>query len=193
MLPFKARGKDNLVDWVAARCDFPNYGKLINFTFPPGKLVNGTQQFESLVDQKTEISEQITLWNQAGSRVIRGNTLVIPIEDSLLYVEPLYLEATNPAIPQLKRVIVGYGDRVEMRPTLDEALAAIFGAEPQPQPQPQPQPEPSGDMAQLIESLQATYDDMLSAQRAGDWATYGQKQAELGRIIEQIRALTGQE
>ncbi len=197
MLPFNPRGKNNMVNWVAGRCDYSDYGKLISFAFPPGRLVNGTQQFESLVDQQTEISEQITLWSQAGSRVIRGNTLVIPIEESLLYVEPLYLEATNPAIPQLKQVIVGYGDQVVMRSTLDEALSVIFGAETQPEPQPEtqpePQPQPEGELAQLLQQLQETYDEMVDAQRAGDWALYGQKLELLGRIIDQVSALSGQE
>ena len=192
MLPFNPRGKSNMVDWVAARCDFPQYGKLLNFSFPAGKLVNGTQQFESLVDQKTEISEQITLWNQAGSRVIRGNTLVIPIEDSLIYVEPLYLLAANPAIPQLKRVIVGYGDRVEMKPTLGEALQAIFGQQPTPQPQPQPlpQPQPEGDLADLVAEANRLYDEAQAALRSGDWAGYGAKMEELSRVLDRMSELT---
>ena len=192
MLPFNPRGKPNMVDWVAARCDFPNYGSLINFTFPPGKLVNGTQQFESLVDQNPQISAQVSLWNQSGSRVIRGNTLVIPIEDSLLYVEPLYLEATNPAIPQMKRVLVGYGDQVQMRETLDEALAALFGGAPQPQPEPQPQPQPGGDLAALIQQANQVYDEMQTAQRNGDWATYGDKLVQLGQLLDQIATASGQ-
>jgi len=197
MLPFNPRGKDNMVNWVAARCDFPNYGRLINFSFPANKLVNGTQQFESLVDQQTQISEQITLWNQAGSKVIRGNTLVIPIEDSLLYVEPLYLLATNPAIPQLKRVIVGYGNQVQMRLTLAEALAALFGAEPQPEPQPQPEPEPQPgpvtDIAQLAQQANQLYDEAQTALRNGDWATYGDKINQLGQVLDQIASLAGQQ
>ncbi|MBN2026347.1 MAG: UPF0182 family protein [Actinobacteria bacterium] len=189
MLPFNPRGKPNMVDWVAARCDFPNYGRLINFTFPPGRLVNGTQQFESLVDQNPDISAQISLWNQSGSSVIRGNTLVIPIEESLLYVEPLYLEATNPPIPQLKRVIVGYGDRIEMRPTLAEALQAMFGAEPGPEPEPEPQPEPEADVTQLIQQANQVYDEAEAALRSGDWTTYGAKIDQLSQILDQLAEL----
>ncbi len=194
MLPFNPRGKNNMVDWVAARCDFPAYGSLINFTFPPGRLVKGTQQFESLVDQQTQISEQITLWSQAGSRVIRGNTLVIPIEESLIYVEPLYLEATNPAIPQLKRVLVGYGDQVEMQPTLREALAAVFAQAPAPAPRPEPAPEPAlrEDLAQLIQQAKQIYGEALDAQRAGDWAAYGSKISQLERILDQMAALSAE-
>ena len=189
MLPFSPRGKDNMVNWVAARCDFPNYGRLINFNFPANKLVNGTQQFESFVDQQTQISEQITLWNQAGSKVIRGNTLVIPIEDSLLYVEPLYLLATNPAIPQLKRVIAGYGNQVQMRPTLDEALAALFREAPRPQPQPQPQPQPEITLEQLAQQANQLYNDAQTALKNGDFATYAQKITQLGQVLSQMATL----
>ena len=198
MLPFNPRGKSNMADWVAARCDYPHYGKLINYSFPPGKLVNGTQQFESLVDQQTDISEQITLWSQAGSKVIRGNTLVIPVEGSLLYVEPLYLEATNPAIPQLKRVIVGFGDRVVMRENLEEALKVLFGATPEPQPgpepepQPEPQPRPEGDLAALIQQANQLYDEAQAALRNGDWATYGAKMEQLNQVLDQMASLSGQ-
>ena len=194
MLPFNPRGKDNMVNWVAAGCDFPNYGKLLNYSFPANKLVNGTQQFESLVDQQTKISEQITLWNQAGSKVIRGNTLVIPIEESLIYVEPLYLLASNPAIPQIKRVIVGYGDRVEMRDTLGEALAAIFSEGLQPEPEPEPEPEPGDEatQAQLIQQANQLFDEAQDAQRNGDWATYGQKLNQLSQVLDDLAAQSGQ-
>jgi len=195
MLPFNPRGKDNMVDWVAAACDFPDYGKLLNFSFPAGKLVNGTQQFESLVDQKTQISEQITLWNQAGSRVIRGNTLVIPIEDSLLYVEPLYLLATNPPIPQLKRVIVGYANQVEMGDTLDEALARIFGMAPaeEEEPQPEPQPEIEQTLEQLAVQAKGIYDQAQAALQRGAWAEYGDLIEQLNQILTQMADLAGQQ
>ena len=190
MLPFNPQGKPNMVDWVAARCDFPGYGTLLNFSFPAGTLVNGTQQFETLVDQQTQISEQITLWNQAGSQVIRGNTLVIPVEESLLYVEPLYLLAANPAIPQMKRVIVGYGDQVQMRETLDDALAAIFGGQPQPQPEPQPQPQPEADLAQLVQQANQVLDEAQAALRNSDFATFGEKWNQLSQILDQMASLT---
>ena len=195
MLPFNPRGKSNMVEWVAARCDVPNYGNLLDFAFPAGKLVNGTQQFESLVDQQTQISEQITLWNQSGSQVIRGNTLIIPINDSLLYVEPLYLQANNPPIPQLKRVIVGYGNQVQMQPTLDGALAAIFGGtapQPQPTPQPTPQPQPGAPtVEQLAQQANQLYNDAQTALKNGDFATYAQKITQLGQVLSQMASLTG--
>ncbi len=128
MLPFTPRGKENMIGWMAARCDTPNYGDLIVYQFSKQLLTYGPMQIEARIDQDTEISQEITLWSQSGSSVLRGNTLVIPIENSILYVEPLYLEATERGtLPQLKRVIVAYNDRLTMQQTLDEALGVIFG------------------------------------------------------------------
>ena len=115
-----------MIAWLAARCDLPDYGKLIVYEFPKDKLVYGPFQIEARINQNTEISQQISLWNQMGSRVIRGNLLVVPIENSLLYVSPLYLRAESGQLPELKRVIAAYGDRLVMENTLPEALAALF-------------------------------------------------------------------
>ncbi|MHB8780583.1 MAG: UPF0182 family membrane protein [Candidatus Geothermincolia bacterium] len=194
--PFNAHGKDNMVSWVAARCDEPNYGKLISFVFPSGKLVNGTQQFEALVDQTPEISREITLLNQAGSQVIRGNTLVIPIEKSILYVEPLYLLATNPAIPQLRNIIVGFGNRVLMRPTLEEALTALFegtGAPVVPTPTTPVEPQPSQDAAALIRQANDLYNQAQEALRRGDLAAYAGIIEQLGGVLAQLQAQAGAE
>lgn len=190
MLPFNPRGKSNMVNWVVGRCDMPYYGKLINYSFPANKLVLGTQQFESLVDQTTSISEQFTLWNQSGSHIIRGNTLVIPIDTSLIYVEPLYLMATNPAIPQLKRVIVSDGKNVAMAETLDGALRQLFGVSPASSQPTQPtQPTVPGQevsTADLINQANQLYNEAATAQRAGDWATYGDKIKQLGDVLTQL-------
>jgi uncharacterized membrane protein (UPF0182 family) len=115
-----------MIAWLAARCDAPDYGKLIVYEFPKDKLVYGPFQIEARINQNTEISQQISLWNQMGSRVIRGHLLVVPIENSILYVSPLYLRAESGQLPELKRVIAAYGDRVVMEETLAEALAALF-------------------------------------------------------------------
>ena len=128
MLPMTPHGRDNLIAWVAARSDFPDYGEIVTFKLPKERLIYGPMQVEALIDQNTEISRQLTLWDQRGSRVIRGNLLVVPIDHSLLYVEPVYLVAEQNELPQLKRVIVAHGDRVAMEPTLERALAALFGA-----------------------------------------------------------------
>lgn len=128
MLPFVPKGKENLIAWMAARCDPENYGSIIVYQFSKQELTYGPMQIEARIDQDTEISQDITLWSQSGSSVLRGNTLVIPIENSIIYVEPLYLEATERGtLPQLQRVIVAYDDRLTMQDTLDESLAVIFG------------------------------------------------------------------
>ena len=126
MLPMVPSRRDNMIAWLAARCDAPDYGKLIVYEFPKDKLVYGPFQIEARINQNTEISQQLTLWNQMGSRIIRGNLLVIPIENSILYVSPLYLRALQGHLPELKRVIAAYGEHIVMKPTLAEALAALF-------------------------------------------------------------------
>jgi len=127
MLPFTPRGKSNLSAWMVARSDGEHYGKLEIYQFPKQKLVYGPNQIVARINQDAEISRQISLWDQRGSSVIQGNLLVIPIEESLIYVRPLYLKADAGKIPELKRVIVGYEDNIAMEPTLDEALQKIFG------------------------------------------------------------------
>lgn len=129
MLPFTlARREDkNMVAWMAARCDAPNYGQLIVYEFPKSTLVQGPMQVESRISQDAEISQLITLWGQRQSQIIRGNLLVIPVEDSLLYVEPFYLEAPNSPLPQLKLVVLAYEDRIVSAATLSGALTRLFG------------------------------------------------------------------
>jgi uncharacterized membrane protein (UPF0182 family) len=133
MTPFTPQKRDNMIAWLAARCDFPDYGKMLFYELPKDKLIFGPNQISAMIDQSTTISQQLTLWDQKGSGVIRGKLIVIPIENSFLYVVPLYLKAEGTNFPQLKRVIVATGDKVVMEPTLDEALSSLFGtASPQP-------------------------------------------------------------
>jgi len=127
MLPFTPKGKSNLSAWMVAQSDGENYGKLIAYTFPKQKLIYGPNQIVARINQDAEVSRQISLWDQRGSKVIQGTMLVIPIEESLIYVRPLYLKADAGKIPELKRVIVGYEDTIAMERTLEEALAKIFG------------------------------------------------------------------
>lgn len=127
MLPLVPSGRDNMIAWTAARNDPPRYGELIVYRFPKARIAYGPLQVESRIDQDPEISQQLTLWNQQGSQVIRGNLLVIPIEDGLLYVEPLFLQAARSQLPELKRVIAASGARIVMAPTLDDALLGLFG------------------------------------------------------------------
>jgi uncharacterized membrane protein (UPF0182 family) len=126
MSPFTPQNRDNMISWLAARSDFPDYGKMLFYQLPKDKLTYGPNQVGAMIDQSTTISEQLTLWDQKGSGVIRGKLVVIPIENSFLYVVPLYLRAEGTNFPQLKRVIAATGDKVVMRTTLDEALAALF-------------------------------------------------------------------
>jgi uncharacterized membrane protein (UPF0182 family) len=129
LLPFTPSNKDNMSAWMAARCDMPHYGKVIVYKFPKQKLIYGPRQIEARIDQDTEISKQLSLWNQGGSQVIRGSLLAIPIERSILYVESLYLAAEKGQLPELKRVIVAFGNAIAMEENLDLALQRIFGGE----------------------------------------------------------------
>lgn len=129
MLPFTPANRDNMISWLAARSDGPSYGQLVLFKFPKDRLVYGPAQIDARIDQDPQISSQLTLWNQQGSRVIRGHLLVIPIGSSTLYVEPIYLQAETSRMPELKRVVVATGNRVVMEPTLEEGLRRLFSAD----------------------------------------------------------------
>lgn len=130
LLPFTPASRNNLIAWLAARSDGDNYGKLLLYQFPKQRLVYGPEQIEALINQEPAISEQISLWTRQGSKAVQGNLLVIPIDESLLYVEPIYLEATENSLPTLVRVIVAYENRIVMAETLDEALKAVFLSKP---------------------------------------------------------------
>jgi len=129
MIPFTPSRKNNMIGWMAGRCDGENYGKLLVYNFPKDRLIYGPMQIEARIDQDREISAQLTLWGQLGSRVIRGNLLVIPVEDALLYVEPLYLQAEQAQMPELKQIIVAHGDKLAWGETFDEALKRVFSEE----------------------------------------------------------------
>ncbi|HKW47519.1 MAG TPA: UPF0182 family protein, partial [Gemmatimonadaceae bacterium] len=194
MTPFTPRGKDNLAAWMAARMDGPNYGKLVAYRFPKQSLVYGPKQIANRINQETDISQQLTLWDQKGSSVIRGELLVIPINESLIYVQPLYLRAEGGTIPELKRVVVAHENRVAMAETLEQGLAALFGgsaAAPVVVARDStaarvPNASVSGQ-AGLLQEAQQHYDRAMTAQRAGDWATYGREIEELGKVLKQLR------
>src|SRR5690349_4060878 len=186
MTPFTPQGKDNLAAWMAARMDGANYGKLVVYQFPKQSLVYGPRQIVNRINQETSISQQITLWDQKGSQVIRGELLVIPIRGSLIYVQPLYLRAEGGSIPELKRVVVAHENRVTMGETLEEGLALMFGgAVPQrgalgaadsaagPAPANALPTNLAGNAAGLLRQAQDHYDRAIAAQRSGDWAAYG--------------------
>ncbi|HEX4158557.1 MAG TPA: UPF0182 family protein [Rhizomicrobium sp.] len=191
MLPMVPSQRENMIAWLAARCDQPGYGKLIVYEFPKEKLVYGPYQIEALINQNTEVSQQITLWNQSGSRVIRGNLLVVPIENSILYVTPLYLRAQSGQLPELKRVIAVYGDRVVMEQTLAEALSALFKAPPPAPATPassaaSPNPLQSGVPPDRARDALAHYNGAITKLKAGDWSGFGTELNALGTSLEQM-------
>jgi uncharacterized protein len=189
ILPYTPNGKTNMIAYLAARSDQPDYGTLFDFRFPKDSLVTGPQQVEANIDQAPVIKSQFALLNAAGSKVIRGNLLVFPIETSLLYIEPIYLEATNVQKPQLKKVIAATGQNVVMEDTLDKALAALFGTAGQTTPSGGPTTAPTGTAAQLIASAKQHYDAAQRALQAGDFATYGKEIQTVGTILNQLAAL----
>ncbi len=194
MIPMVPSRRDNMIAWLAARCDPPDYGKLIVYEFPKEKLVYGPFQIEARINQNTEISQQLTLWNQMGSRVIRGaNLLVIPIENSILYVSPLYLRAEHGHLPELKRVIASYGEHVVMKETLAEALSALF-TEPSAAPAAPsaatrtPLADSAADRAR--EALDH-YNQAIERLKSGDWAGFGTELDAMRRLLEDIIRQSG--
>jgi len=196
ILPFTPAGKLPMVAWLAARSDGGNYGKLLLYEFPKQERVFGPQQIEARIDQNTDISQQLTLWDQQGSEVVRGNILVIPIEDSLLYVEPIYLKAANQGgLPELKRVIVAYDTAVAMEETLEAALGKVLGYKPSEPTANTTDSAPilpafEGDRAASVQQAQATFQDAKAAAARGDWATYGQRLNELETILNRLNQPT---
>jgi len=197
MLPFTLAGRadKNMVAWMAGRCDAPNYGELVVYQFPKALLVPGPMQVESMISQDAEISKLITLWGQRQSRIIRGNLLVIPISNSLLYVEPFYLEAPNSPLPQLKLVVMMYGDRIVNAPTLNHALKRMFGqdastvvaapvaSEGAPPPPAVPPPSGVGTVKQLLEQAVELDRQAQQALAQGDLAGYQTKQRQQQELI----------
>ncbi len=185
---FTPAGKENLIAWMAARCDGEAYGRLLVYEFSKQSLVLGPMQVEARINQSPEISEQITLWNQQGSRINWSDLLVIPIENSLLYVQSLYLEAEQNSLPQLTRVIAAYQDRVVMYPTLEEALQALFASGPAqfaPLEQGSKVPAPSSERPLAQKALQQ-WQQAQNALKQGNWAEYGRLQTELRRTLEEL-------
>jgi uncharacterized membrane protein (UPF0182 family) len=191
MVPFTPRGKDNLAAWMVARNDGDVYGKLRVYRVSRQSLVYGPEQIENRINQDTEISRQISLWDQRGSKVIRGDLLVIPIEESLLYVQPLYLQAEGGRIPELKRVVVAYQNRVVMQETLDGSLTELFGGSSRPRNQPAPPVATAAAVADTsLRALAAEagrrYQAALQAQRELDWARYGEEMRRLGELLDRL-------
>jgi uncharacterized protein len=190
LLPFTPRNKDNMSAWMAARCDAPNYGNVIVYNFPKQKLVYGPRQIEARIDQDTEISKQLSLWNQGGSQVIRGSLLAIPIEKSILYVESLYLAAEKGQLPELKRVIVAFGNAIAMEENLEQALQRIFGGEMMREkdlaaPTAVAAVKVQTERQLAIEAL-AQYRKAQEFLKQGNWAAYGET---LKKVEEALRKI----
>lgn len=188
LLPFTPSKRDNLAAWLTARCDEPNYGKLLVYTFPRDRLVYGPKQIDARINQDSYISQQLTLWGQRGSEVIRGSMLVIPIEKSLLYVQPLYLAAADKAgLPELRRVIVAFGDEVVMEENLELALQRLFGGKRQPAVAAAAAvPERKASAAELAREAMAIYEKAVNLQRQGDWAGYGEELSRLRQVLQRM-------
>ncbi len=200
MMPLVLYGQEerNMVAWMAARCDGDNYGELIVYEFPRGQFFDGPWQVESRITQDAEISKAITLWDTQGSHVIRGNLLVIPLADSILYVEPLYLEAEDTGLPELRRVIVVYGEQVEWAPTLEGALANLFGDMSVGHPRASVTSAPisvGGELSKdALQSVRQTVARLLALDRekqvalsAGDLATYQAKNKEQSALLSRLQ------
>ncbi len=183
MLPFTPKGRENMIAWMCARCDGMHYGEILLYEFPKGKLIYGPMQIEARIDQNPEISKLFTLWGQMGSRVIRGNLLVIPIEGSILYVEPVYLKAEEAHIPELRGVIVAYNDLLVMKPTLDEALKALFGAEFKPA---EEEVKAGRSFEELVKECIETYDRAMKSVKSGNWSEFGKMLERLGELLRQL-------
>jgi hypothetical protein len=178
MTPVTPQNRDNMIAWIAARSDFPDYGQLLVYKLPKNRLVLGPIQVEATIDQDTLISQQLSLWDQRGSRVIRGNLLVVPVDHSFLYVEPVYLIAEDSEIPQLKRIIVSDGQRLAMEPTLEEALAAVVGSR-----IPATEVAPGPERSERLAAARAALAEAEAALRKADWDAFGRAMQMLKQVL----------
>ena len=192
MLPFTPTNKNNMVAWVAAMCDPQNYGKMIEYKFPKEKLIFGPLQIESRIDQNSEISKLFTLWGQKGSKVIRGNLLVIPVKDSLIYIEPIYLRAEQSELPELKRVIVGYQDRIGVGLRLEDALFNVFGATTPTEAGKQAKKMTKGqagalNIEDLINKAVSYFNEAQNRLKEGDFSGYGEYIKQLQNVLLELK------
>ncbi len=195
---FNPSRRDNMIAWMAARSDPPNYGRLIVYNFPKAKLVYGPRQIDARIDQDPAISQQLSLWNQRGSVTIRGSLLAIPIDQSLIYVQPLYLAASEQgALPELRRVFVAYGNQIAMEPTLEQSLQRIFGgrarvqdAATRPATAPGTVPADAG-LRGLAQRAWEAWSRAQEALRRSDWAAYGEEQRGLEQALKELRERSG--
>jgi uncharacterized membrane protein (UPF0182 family) len=190
--PYVPAGKQNMIAWLYADSDGGDYGRMGVFKFSKESLVYGPMQIEARIDQDPYISQQLTLWNQRGSSVIRGNLIVIPLDGTLLYVEPLYLQAEAGQLPELKRVLVAYGNSVAMAESLAAGLAQVLGEALETTPGTVPATAAAGDVAALARSAQTHYEAALACLQEGDWTCYGAELAALEADLQALVEATGE-
>lgn len=191
-IPFTPRSKQNMTALMVARNDGENYGQLILYQFPKSKTVYGPEQIEAQIDQNTEISKEFSLWSSNGTSYRRGNMFVIPINTSLLYVEPVYLEATNSSIPEVKRIIMAYGDKIAYEETLADCLTSLFGGDAEKGVDNESSPVSDEKDSQTLSTRQLAklasqaFEDAQNAQKNGDWAEYGKYLDKLEEYLNQL-------
>lgn len=195
MLPYTMTGKDNLVAWLGVDNDFGS-NKMVLYTFPKGENVYGTMQIENRIDNDPAISKELTLWNQGGSNVIRGNMLVIPVGNSLMYAEPIYISSgESSSIPELKRIILSYGEKIVMAENMNKALEMMFDnpgssyepAPPSETPEEQEEIQPSLPEEDETKRIVELFDKSKEAMKQGDWQSFGNNYAELEKEIDKLR------
>jgi len=187
ILPFTPLQKNNMIGFLTAKCDMPDYGELKLYVLPKEKLSYGPLQIDARIDQDPEISKQLTLWNQKGSEVIRGGMLTIPVEESILYIQPLYLRAKSSEMPELKRVIVSFADRIAMENDLPSALEALFSRSGVADFR---SDESSGDQIRTLAGrAYGHYQRAENSLRAGKWKEYGEEMEKLRNVLDHMSRL----
>jgi uncharacterized membrane protein (UPF0182 family) len=196
MLPYSPKSKQNMTGLLITRSDGDSYGDLLLFRFPKNRTIYGPMQIEAQIDQNTEISQDFSLWSQSGSKYSRGNLFVVPIDDSLMYIEPIYLEASNTAIPEVKRVIVAYGEKIAYERTLAEAMNSLFGEGAMDikesielEPGQEPGKETEGDglsVDALIKKADQAFKDAQKAREEGRWTDYGKALDDLEDALNKL-------
>lgn len=192
-IPFTVAKKENMVSWLAVKMDKDNLAQMTLIKFPKEKSIYGPQQFNSRLNTDTEISRQMSLWDQKGSQVILGETNIIPVKNSLLYVKPLYLRANSgKSLPELKKVIVGLGERIVMEDNIQLAFAKLFNAKLEQPGAAAPAPTETipgaeGDINSLILKASDLFEKSKQAQQSGDWAGYGEYIKELENVLNQLK------
>jgi uncharacterized membrane protein (UPF0182 family) len=187
LAPYTPAKRDNLAAWFAARCDEPDYGKLVVYTFPRDRLVFGPRQIDARIDQDSYISQQLTLWGQHGSQVIRGSLMIIPIETSLMYIQPLYLAAEDKGgLPELRRVVVAYENNVVMEENLELCLQRLFGGKKTPVVGESPVLLKKTTVGDLAKEAMKLFDKTKELQRQGNWAGYGEYLKKLEDVLKEM-------